>query len=98
MASLRTRALVALAALELGDGSAWLGVTPFELTGLRARGMLPLPYVSSFLEINVRTYVEYEGKPSREVGDSGRCVTGEIRHLTVEATEALPGRLLCNTY
>ena len=39
------------------DGSAWLGVTPFRLTGLRARGMLPLPRVSSFLELNVRTYV-----------------------------------------
>jgi len=45
------------------DGSAWLGVTPFELTGLRARGMLPLPYVSSFREINVRTYVTRDEKP-----------------------------------
>ncbi|HEY3543170.1 MAG TPA: DUF2071 domain-containing protein [Gaiellaceae bacterium] len=45
------------------DGSAWLGITPFRLTGLRARGMLPLPYVSSFLELNVRTYVRAEEKP-----------------------------------
>jgi uncharacterized protein YqjF (DUF2071 family) len=43
--------------VELRDGSAWLGITPFRLTGLRARGMLPLPRVSSFLEVNVRTYV-----------------------------------------
>ena len=45
------------------DGSAWLGVTPFVVTGLRARGMLPLPVVSSFLELNVRTYVTRAGKP-----------------------------------
>jgi uncharacterized protein YqjF (DUF2071 family) len=43
--------------VELHDGSAWLGITPFRLTGLRARGLLPLPRVSSFLELNVRTYV-----------------------------------------
>jgi uncharacterized protein YqjF (DUF2071 family) len=45
------------------DGSAWLGITPFRLTGLRGRGLLPLPYLSSFLELNVRTYVRTEDKP-----------------------------------
>jgi uncharacterized protein len=45
------------------DGSAWLGITPFRLTGLRGRGLLPLPYVSSFLELNVRTYVRAEDRP-----------------------------------
>jgi uncharacterized protein len=49
--------------LQEHDGSAWLGVTPFEITGLRARGMLPLPYVSSLREINVRTYVARDDKP-----------------------------------
>jgi hypothetical protein len=43
--------------VELQDGSAWLGITPFRVTGLRVRGTLPLPRVSSFLELNVRTYV-----------------------------------------
>jgi uncharacterized protein len=43
--------------VEQHDGSAWLGITPFRLTNLRARGMLPLPRISSFLELNVRTYV-----------------------------------------
>src|SRR5436309_14481829 len=43
--------------VEQYHGSAWLTVTPFHLTGLRARGTLPLPGVSSFLELNVRTYV-----------------------------------------
>ena len=49
--------------VEEHDGSAWLGVTPFVVTGLRARGLLPLPHVSSFRELNVRTYVTEGGKP-----------------------------------
>src|SRR3954447_11746095 len=49
--------------LETFDESAWLGVTPFRVTGLRARGLLPLPGLSSFDELNVRTYVTAQGKP-----------------------------------
>jgi len=45
------------------DGSAWLGITPFAVTGLRMRGTPPLPWVSHFPELNVRTYVEMNGKP-----------------------------------
>src|SRR5215212_15037 len=45
------------------SGSAWLGVTPFVVTGLRARGLLPLPFASSFRELNVRTYVTRDQKP-----------------------------------
>jgi len=51
--------------LEIDEhsGSGWLGVTPFVVTGLRARGLLPLPFASSFRELNVRTYVTRDGKP-----------------------------------
>ena len=45
------------------DGSAWLGVTPFVVTGLRVHGLLPLPRVSSFRQLNVRTYVTHDGRP-----------------------------------
>jgi uncharacterized protein YqjF (DUF2071 family) len=48
--------------LDTFDGSAWIGVTPFRVSGLRVRGVPPLPYFSSFLELNVRTYVELDGK------------------------------------
>jgi uncharacterized protein len=48
--------------LDLYEGEAWIGVTPFRLTGLRARGLPPLPFVSSFLELNTRTYVTAGGK------------------------------------
>jgi uncharacterized protein YqjF (DUF2071 family) len=43
--------------IEEHDGSAWLGMTPFRVAALRLRGLLPLPGISSFLELNVRTYV-----------------------------------------
>ena len=49
--------------LETSEGRAWIGLTPFMLTGFRLALTPPLPYVSSFPEINVRTYVSYEGKP-----------------------------------
>jgi uncharacterized protein len=48
--------------VETHDGTAWVGVTPFRLTGLRARGLLPVPGVSSFLQLNVRTYVTAGGE------------------------------------
>jgi uncharacterized protein YqjF (DUF2071 family) len=49
--------------LDLFDGEAWLGVTPFRVTNLRMRGLPPFPAVSSFLEVNTRTYVTAEDKP-----------------------------------
>jgi hypothetical protein len=49
--------------LETYDGNAWLGITPMLLTGLRLRGLPPLPGVSTFPELNVRTYVTRDGKP-----------------------------------
>jgi uncharacterized protein len=49
--------------VQTHDGSAWLGMTPFRVAGLRLRGTLPLPGASSFLELNVRTYVTAGGKP-----------------------------------
>jgi uncharacterized protein YqjF (DUF2071 family) len=44
------------------DGSAWLGITPFVISGFRLRGTLPVPRLSTFPEINVRTYVTLNGK------------------------------------
>jgi uncharacterized protein YqjF (DUF2071 family) len=50
-------------ALDVVDGAAWLGITPFVVTGLRPTGTLPPPLVATFPELNVRTYVMYGGKP-----------------------------------
>lgn len=43
--------------LDTFDGSAWVGLTPFLLTGLRPPGAPALPWLSQFPETNVRTYV-----------------------------------------
>jgi uncharacterized protein len=49
--------------LDEREGGAWLTVAGFAVTGLRARGLLPLPYVSRFRQLNVRTYVTVGGRP-----------------------------------
>lgn len=49
--------------IDTFDGEAWVGVTPFLLGGLRLRSTPPPPRLSSFPELNVRTYVTLGGKP-----------------------------------
>jgi hypothetical protein len=49
--------------IDVFEGSAWLGVTPFRVEALRLRGLPPAPGVFRFLELNVRTYVTREGRP-----------------------------------
>jgi hypothetical protein len=43
--------------LDTFDGAAWIGLTPFLLTGLRVPGLPALSWISQFPEMNVRTYV-----------------------------------------
>jgi len=49
--------------LDTYAGEAWLGIVPFEMRNVRPRCVPPIPGVSSFLELNVRTYVTLGGKP-----------------------------------
>ena len=49
--------------LDLFEGEAWIAVTPFRMSRVRLRGLPPLPGVSRFPELNVRTYVTLGGKP-----------------------------------
>lgn len=49
--------------IDTFGGSAWIGITPFEVLGLRLRSTPPLPRLSRFPELNVRTYTTVEGKP-----------------------------------
>jgi uncharacterized protein YqjF (DUF2071 family) len=49
--------------LDTFDGQAWIGVTPFGVRNLRLRPAPPVPCLSAFPEINVRTYVTVGGKP-----------------------------------
>ena len=45
--------------VEQFDGSAWVGLIPFHMNDLGFPLVHPLPYVGSFPEVNVRTYVRY---------------------------------------
>jgi uncharacterized protein YqjF (DUF2071 family) len=49
--------------LDAHEGQTWIGLTPFRVGGLRLRGTPPVPLLSSFPEINVRTYVTVGGRP-----------------------------------
>lgn len=50
--------------VETFDASAWVGVTPFWLSGLRPPFLPPLPWFSAFPETNCRTYVRGpDGEP-----------------------------------
>jgi uncharacterized protein YqjF (DUF2071 family) len=49
--------------LDTHEGRAWLGVVPFRMSGIRLRGLPPIPGTSAFPELNVRTYVTHGGRP-----------------------------------
>jgi uncharacterized protein YqjF (DUF2071 family) len=44
-------------AIDTHEDVAWVGLTPFHLTGLRPPFLPPLPGLSAFPEMNLRTYV-----------------------------------------
>src|SRR5215470_18028101 len=49
--------------LDLHEGHAWISVVPFRMTNVAPRFVPPLPWISEFAELNVRTYVTIGGKP-----------------------------------
>lgn len=48
--------------LDTYAGQAWLALVPFRMSGIRPRGLPAVPRLSSFLELNLRTYVTAGGK------------------------------------
>lgn len=48
---------------DLFEGQAWLGVVPFGMSRVHLRFTFPVPWLSYFLELNVRTYVTVRGRP-----------------------------------
>ena len=65
--------------LDTFDGSAWVGVVPFRMTGVRVRGLPPIPGVNAFAELNLRTYVRHGG-------------VGGVYFITLEAESPLAVR------
>jgi uncharacterized protein len=49
--------------LEEFDNTAWLGVVPFRMAGVTRWPLPAIPGISAFPELNVRTYVSYQGRP-----------------------------------
>jgi uncharacterized protein YqjF (DUF2071 family) len=49
--------------LDTFEGRAWLGVVPFRMSGVRLRWSPPLPGLSAFPELNVRTYARIGDRP-----------------------------------
>lgn len=49
--------------LDLFDNRAWIGVVPFRMNHVRPRFSVSVPFISFFLELNVRTYVRVNGVP-----------------------------------
>jgi uncharacterized protein YqjF (DUF2071 family) len=50
--------------IDTFDGSAWIGVVPFTMWGIRASFLPPVPGTNAFHELNVRTYIHHRGVPS----------------------------------
>jgi uncharacterized protein YqjF (DUF2071 family) len=48
--------------IDTFDGKAYVGLVPFTLSGVRPVMTPPLPWISSFHEVNVRTYVHRDGR------------------------------------
>jgi uncharacterized protein YqjF (DUF2071 family) len=44
-------------------GEAWLGLVVFGLSGIKLRGLPEVKPLASFPEVNLRTYVSYQGQP-----------------------------------
>jgi uncharacterized protein YqjF (DUF2071 family) len=49
--------------LHIFDGKAWIGIVPFHMSNVHPRWLPPVPGLSRFPELNVRTYVTLDNKP-----------------------------------
>ncbi|WP_338787239.1 DUF2071 domain-containing protein [Metabacillus sp. FJAT-53654] len=49
--------------IDTFDHNAWLGIVAFVIEGIYPRGLSSVSLTPKFLEVNVRTYVQYDGKP-----------------------------------
>ncbi|HYE13556.1 MAG TPA: DUF2071 domain-containing protein [Pyrinomonadaceae bacterium] len=49
--------------IDTHEGQAWVGIVPFTMWGVRPYFAPPMPGLSSFHELNVRTYVHFDGVP-----------------------------------
>jgi uncharacterized protein YqjF (DUF2071 family) len=79
------RALPDGLALDRHDDEAWLSVVSFRMTSMRFRDALPLPFASTYPQVNVRVYV---------VGPEGAPGVFFLRNLVGNRLAARAGRAL----
>jgi uncharacterized protein YqjF (DUF2071 family) len=48
--------------IDTFDRTGWIGVIPLGMKNIHFRNLPPIPFTSAFLELNVRTYVRWQGK------------------------------------
>jgi uncharacterized protein len=48
--------------IDTFEGKAYVGLIPFTLSNVRPEMLPPIPFLSSFHEVNVRTYVHLDGR------------------------------------
>lgn len=85
------------------DGSAWIGIVPFAMSGIRPPGLPAVPGLSAFPELNLRTYViDAQGRTgvwffSLDAGGwlgvqiARRCFHLPYHHATMGATRGADG-------
>jgi uncharacterized protein YqjF (DUF2071 family) len=49
--------------IDTQNGLAWVSIVPFRMARVRPRWLPPVPAMSNFLELNLRTYVRRDDKP-----------------------------------
>lgn len=49
--------------IDVMEGTAWVSIVAFQMCNVRPRWLPPLPPVSNFLELNLRTYVRFHDRP-----------------------------------
>jgi uncharacterized protein len=84
--------------IDTFQGSAWIGITPFEVIAAHPRAVPPLPWLSRFAELNVRTYVTIDGRPgiwffSLDAARTAPAVLRAAYEPTGPATHPAPGTL-----
>lgn len=85
-------------AIDTFEGSAWLGLVPFRMSGVRVRGLPPIPGAHAFPELNVRTYVKHADRPG--VWFFSLDATSALAVLAARLTFHLPyfrARMICRS-
>jgi uncharacterized protein YqjF (DUF2071 family) len=79
--------------IEEFDGTSWIGVVPFHMSGVARRPLPDVPFLSAFPELNLRVYVSCAGKPgvwflsrARFAPEAApfRALPGTIEHFLME--------------